>query len=164
MDRHLNKSLDDLKVSSDALAVIGLWGLITVLLYNLFASKYIPLMFGIDESDKMLITMTTVMWTLVMFIGLIIRVLIRKAAKREKEGKSGWIYLAITLIILALYIYSLGYDIINFSMLAGDARNPLSSVVMDIANILIAGRLFYSGIKVKQLRKQMEKEAPFYAD
>lgn len=164
MDRQLNKSLDDLSVSGDALAVFGLWGCITVLLYILFASKYIPIMFGYAESDTAMITFATVIWALVQLIEFIIRIFVRKAAKLEKKGKSGWGYLIITFLILILYIYSLIHDFTSYSQLANDTKNPLSSIIMDFATVLISGRLLYSGIRVKSLRKQMAREAKFYAD
>ncbi len=168
MEKELRKRQSHLTQAGTGVMLFAAWRVISVNLYLGLGMLPLEMIheaaaeFGLNEKFFLIFLIALV--ACVLLWQLSIRMYIGLSAAAEGKGKTkGWLYLAVTAVVMAaeLQMAWVAFDIDR--ILAGEAMeinviiSTIISFFMELASAYVLLELLLSGVRVKLLRKKMKE-------
>ena len=168
MEKELRKRQSHLTQAGTGVMLFAAWRVISVNLYLGLGMLPLEMIheaaaeFGLNEKFFLIFLIALV--ACVLLWQLSIRMYIGLSATAEGKGKTkGWLYLAVTAVVMAaeLQMAWVAFDIDR--ILAGEAMeinviiSTIISFFMELASAYVLLELLLSGVRVKLLRKKMKE-------
>lgn len=158
MQKELRKNENRLAVSGLAVIAFGLWSIVKSVI-RIFVSgrKELDEVFGADNPGVDTLFLYLVLISLAfMLLELGLRIYVGLTARAESRGKKKTVvYLILSVLLAALSVY--GIVSILQSGYSQSLPDLVISLLVELTSLFATAELFYSAVKVKQLRKQTEK-------
>lgn len=164
MERQIRKAKDNILLCGKVGVTFGLWNLAAIILYNLFASDYIPVMFGLDTSKPYTVMIANIIWAVLAVIILLMRLYVRRCTIRECTSGCGNAYIVIAVLSVIISFSSLVSEIIAVLTGSSGMYSAVTGMISDIVVTLNMSTLIYYGLQLKKLRRAAGEEADADAD
>ena len=157
MEKKLRKNQNILAISGLAVIAFGLWSILKTVVSILLIKGDDGKSLLSDPEGLKILSVVLIAVGIVMLIEFGLRVYIGLSARAESHGKKKTVLYLI--LVIPLIIYS-GFGVAGLfrTGFTEDILNTIVSILVELTSLFALVELFIRGIRVKQLKKQIEKE------
>lgn len=160
MEMKLRKHQNTLVVAATGVVLFGLWSIVKTLMF--LTSSWAVLATEAVElglTNKFVIAFIIAIMIAVLGADLLMRLYIGFCAISEGKGtKSRSFYLLVAGWMFFASVISFPANLHNAYITTGFALDTLIATVLEFTSLYALADLLFSGIRIKQLRKQLEKQ------
>ena len=158
MGIELRKHQDTLRIAGTGVAAFGTWSVVRSVVYFVTGVREIQSSFPGRVADHMTATVLYVLLFTLLSFDLGLRFYVGLCARAEAKGRrEGVMYLVVTGILIASYVYSIPQDVIVFMRGRNGVLDTVASLLIDLTSLITLAMLLASALRVKRLYRAAEE-------
>ena len=160
MERALRKEQDTLVATGTGVIAFGTWSVARSIVYFVTGVREIQTTFPARLTDSVAIAALYALLIAMLTVDLGLRFYVGLCARAEGKGKRGGVlYLVITCLLIATYLYSIPQDILVFSRGRETFLDTVASLFIDLTSLITLVWLLIAAIRSRRLSDLEEVSA-----
>lgn len=160
MERLLRRQQDTLVAMGTGVIAFGTWSVARSIVYFVTGVREIQTTFPARLTDSVAIAVLYALLVALLTFDLGLRFYVGLSARAEGKGKRGGkLYLVITVLLIASYLYTIPQDILVFSRGRETFLDTIASLFIDLTSLITLVWLLIAAIRSRRLTDAEEVRA-----